>query len=306
MTRPLYSAEKCQGVLLGTFVGDALGRPFEGIHPARVARALPFIDSDHETMRYTDDTQMAISVFEEMLAHGAIDKESLRDRFRARFDPMRGYGAGMYQLVEQWDGGVGVDQAAREQFGGEGSFGNGAAMRVAPVALFSTRNEQAVMLENARYSAEVTHTHPLGIQGAQLQAYAVLQALNDVPEDEWLPGARCAGLAAEFLDKLTVVQECLREGASAATAAERIGNGIAAIQAVPAALFGYLSAPHDFSLAVRSALSLGGDTDTIAAMTGAIAGARHGGKAIPSCWRQRLENGHEGVDFIVGLCRDGR
>lgn len=300
-TQIKYPKDKALGVLFGTFIGDALGRPFEGAAPIDENQLLKDIPENYFPRFYTDDTQMAISVFEEMAEHGNIDNESLKNRFLRRFDPLRGYSAGIFKLINEWENGTDVDTAAKSQFRGKGSFGNGAAMRVAPVSLFFEINEQSELFETVKLSSEVTHTHPLGIQGAQLQAFAVLLALNDVPQSEWLGHINEVSLDNVYRIKLDIIKSCLQKSYNSFEAAALIGNGIEALEAVPAALYSFLRKPLSFPEAVIGAISLGGDADTIGAMAGAISGARVGFKGMPEEWLWTLENRKEGKDFIVSM-----
>jgi ADP-ribosylglycohydrolase len=82
---------------------------------------------------YTDDTQMALSLVEVLAQHGSIDQDALARSFAARFERWRGYGPAMYDLLPRLRAGQDWRSAARALFGGQGSFGNGAAMRVAPL-----------------------------------------------------------------------------------------------------------------------------------------------------------------------------
>lgn len=296
-----YSKEKVLGVLFGTFIGDALGRPLEGAVTSDEGAIVERIEKIDSPLLYTDDTQMAISVFEEMAEHGRIDKESLKNRFLNRFDPSRGYGAGIFTLIKEWENGTDLDTAAESLFNGEGSFGNGAAMRVAPVSLFFSINQLRELFETVKHSAEVTHTHILGIHGAQFQALAVLFALNDIPESQWIH--RYTELAFDDIYRIELgfVQTCLKQNYSIFEAVDKIGNSIMAHEAVPAALFAFLRKPGSFRETIISALCLGGDSDTIAAMAGAIAGAKFGIKGIPEEWLNTLENKKEGKDFITTM-----
>ncbi len=300
----LYSGEKTCGLLLGTFIGDALGLPFEGVFPVDEVTLMTSLQKIYSEQRYSDDTQMTISVFEEMVQNGTIDPESLKNRFLNRFDPERGYGAGISRLVNSWRAGIDALSASQAQFNGLGSYGNGAAMRVAPVSLFFTLNETKELFKMVTLSASVTHSHILGIQGAQLQAFMVLLALNDIPENEWY--SRITELAFDdiFRRKIGQVNACLGQDLSAIEAAERIGNGIVAHEAVPAALYAYLKKPFSIRESIISALLLGGDTDTIAAMAGAVAGAKYGYSGIPKEWFTILENSSEGKDFIIQMVVD--
>ncbi|MBN1127735.1 MAG: ADP-ribosylglycohydrolase family protein, partial [Chitinispirillaceae bacterium] len=130
MARSLrYPHEKIEGLLIGTFIGDAIGSPFDGIPP----NDIPPLDTDYiarnPPVTYTDDTQMSISVFEEMVESGRIDQSSLLQRFVKRFTPWRGYSGGMLDVIEKWRDGRDIETAAQSLYGGGGSFGDGAATR---------------------------------------------------------------------------------------------------------------------------------------------------------------------------------
>jgi len=86
--------DRARGALLGTFVGDALGMPFEGVEPARVPEHLEMLDARRGRGTYTDDTQMAIALAESLLDHGGVDARALGRAFAGAYDPRRGYGSG--------------------------------------------------------------------------------------------------------------------------------------------------------------------------------------------------------------------
>jgi poly(ADP-ribose) glycohydrolase ARH3 len=296
-----YPLEKVEGVLLGTFLGDAIGAPFNGWLPEDI----PPLDANyigaHPPRTYTDDMQMSISVFEEMLENGSINQQSLVQRFLKRFSPWRGYGGGMLEVIEQWKDGRDIETAAKAMYGGVGSFGDGAAMRAGPISPFFSLDEAEPLAEQVRISSFLTHTHPLGVAGAVMQAHAVLLALNDIPTSEWLTRLFSFPTESVFKIKLETVKNAVERQSSPHEAARDIGNGSDALEAVPAALFAVIRHPDSFADAVLGGISMGGDTDTIGAMAGAVAGARFGIKGIPREWLANLENGVEGKDFVVSL-----
>jgi poly(ADP-ribose) glycohydrolase ARH3 len=295
--------ERFRGAIVGTAVGDALGAPFEG--NLRVAAdAVRRWAADGGALRWTDDTAMTISVAESLIARGGFDGGDLMRRFvvRYRAEPDRGYGGGPPQIFAAVADGAAWDEPAQQLFGGTGSYGNGAAMRVAPVGLFHHDALHRVA-EVARDTARLTHTHALGLQGAAVQAYAVA----------WLTGARhepgrssAGALLAEVrrvgpapqlqaaFDVIADVQQRRDSGqhVDPDEIARRVGTGIAAVEAVPAALHATLANPGSFADAVTYAVALGGDTDTVAAMAGALSGVLLGHRAIPTAWLDRLED-HE-------------
>ena len=117
---------------------------------------------------------------------GALVGAAVGDALGAAFarswqrEPDRGYGGGTASLLARLSRGTAWEAASRSQFEGQGSLGNGAAMRVAPVALHATAHaEPASVL--ARRSAAVTHAHPLALDGASVQAVAVATALAPPP-----------------------------------------------------------------------------------------------------------------------------
>src|SRR5262249_49180150 len=161
-----------------------LGAPFEGLPADFVYWTLGPIHEllnqpITEVLRYTDDTQMMIGVAETLVAHGEIREDVLSQRFAANYEPERGYGRGARQILESMIEG-GTWQTLAETIFPGGSFGNGAAMRVAPVGLVFCYDLGRVA-EQARISALPTHRHPLGIEGAQLLALAVALAAQGPP-----------------------------------------------------------------------------------------------------------------------------
>jgi poly(ADP-ribose) glycohydrolase ARH3 len=285
--------DRVAGSLLGLFCGDALGMPYEAQPPEAVPERLEMVEARLGRGTYTDDTQMAIAVCESLLRCGAVDEDDLAATIAEAFDPDRGYGPGTSTVVQLWRDGVPVREAARRLFGGRGSLGNGAAMRVAPVGLLFANDPRECVLQ-ARRSAALTHSHPLGIDGAAAQAAAVAAALRG---DDHLAAARDAAWTPEL-------QRPLDEAAAMAALDEfadagRLGATTRADESVPAAML--CAAAPSFEEALTHAVRCGGDTDTVAAMAGAVAGARYGVAAIPDRWLEALEDGEKGRSHVEGL-----
>lgn len=301
-----YPLEKIEGILFGTFVGDSIGAAFDGWLPDMIPPLDVSYINANPPKTYTDDTQMTISVFEEMVENGHIDQQSLLQRILKRFSQWRGYGGGMLEVIEQWRDGRDIQTAAHSLYGGLGSFGDGAAMRAGAISAFYKLDEVAELVEQVHLCSLLTHSHPFGIAGADLQAYAVLLALNDIPIEDWLTRFFSFPTESVFKIKFEAIKKCLEREASPQEAAREIGNGPDALDAVPAALFSVMRKPDSFTDAVLGGVSMGGDTDTIGAMAGAVAGARFGLKAIPPEWLEKLENEVEGKDFIFTLARKAK
>ena len=155
--------KRVQGGLLGLACGDALGAPLEGRTPAAIARRYPdpaalVADPPGEVLRYTDDTEMALGVAEALRARGREARaEDYARRYVANLNVDRGYGRGALMALAALDQGMPPAEAARCYFP-DGSFGNGAAMRVAPVGLAFAGDPEALELHVARSSAPTKRT----------------------------------------------------------------------------------------------------------------------------------------------------
>lgn len=294
--------ERFAGCLLGLAVGDALGARFEGQDAAWIARRFPTMADlleDRAPLNYTDDTQMAIGVAETLAECSAIRQKELCRRFAANYEPWRGYGWGARRVLEAMCDAKDHEQVAVQNFGGTGSFGNGAAMRVAPIGIFFHHDLDRVWRE-AGESALPTHRHPLGIEGAQLQATAVaLVARSErLNRQEFFQALldRCA--EGEYRVKLHRARDMTEQ-----SELPLLGNGIAAQNSVVTAIACFTLYSDSFAETVARCVLLGGDTDTIAAMAGAISGAYLGVQAIPQPWLERLEdepNG-KGRTYLMNL-----
>jgi ADP-ribosylglycohydrolase len=294
-----------RGALIGTAVGDALGRPVKGWSAARIAREHGEVRDllGHPRGRYTEDTQMMIAVAEWLLDDGALDGGSFAQRIQREHDPGRDYGRTTTDFLRRVRGGEGWETAAEHAFA-HGSFGNGAAARIASCALLHHRDREA--LERvAETCAAVTHNHPLGIAGAIQQARQVALALARREEPlEPLPFVvelRSTASSIEFRHKLRTVEECLERRAPASVVRDRLGANATALGSVPTALYCFLSHVESFEAAVVFAVALGGEADSIGAMAGAIAGAHHGLSGIPARWHDGLEDGPKGRSYIERL-----
>lgn len=241
---------------------------------------------------------MMIGVAETLAEHHSILENHLCAAFVANYVPARGYGRGARKVLEAMEDGKDYRRVAATVFPG-GSHGNGAAMRVAPVGLLFCDDYERLW-EQARASAVPTHVHPLGIEGAQLLALAVAIASRRQEIDRGSFFAellsRCS--SDEFREKLVAASEVTAFGELVS-----LGNGIEALESVPTAIACFALSPTSFETSVANAVFLGGDTDTIAAMTGAIAGAFLGAGAIPGQLLEILEDQGKGRTYISGLAK---
>lgn len=289
---------KFTGCMLGCAIGDALGAAYEGRFSSYVeASEIMF------TGIWTDDTHMMIGVAESLIECGGFNGEHMAWTFIHNWqrEPWRGYGPGPPRVFRLILSGVPWSEAAKRLYGGSGSFGNGAAMRVAPIALLYY--DKAEELREVAYkSAEITHAHELGMEGAAVQAYAIALALKTSrkldPED-YLRDIATFARSELFRDKLFKAIKLLNEDDRRIIVRE-LGNGIEAFNSVPTAIYCFAKNHESYAKSVLCAISLGGDADTIAAMTGAIAGAFHGETGLPREWIERLEK----ADYIRNLAQE--
>jgi poly(ADP-ribose) glycohydrolase ARH3 len=291
-----FEIDRARGALLGTFVGDALGMPFEGAAPAEVPERLEMLEARLGRGTYTDDTQMAIALGESLLDCGRVDALALGHAFANAHDPRRGYGSSTTEVLRLVRSGVHPHEAAGAAFGGRGSQGNGAAMRIAPIAV-RYADDRAALVEAARASARVTHVHAVAVDAAIAQAAAIGGALNDQPP---LDAALATATTPELKVRLTEAARLLGTGPEPAALAAALGNRPTGHESVPAAIYAAV-AQESVEAAITFAVRCGGDTDTIGAMAGSIAAARAGAGAIPSRWLEALEDGPKGRGYVERL-----
>ncbi len=284
---------KYLGGMVGSALGDAIGE-LAFMVPQR-ERLASNLDRASE-FRYTDDTAMSIGLAESIIKAKGIDQQNLGDTFSVNFqrEPWRGYASGpptIFSLVGKRA--ISYTEAARMMFGGSGSLGNGAAMRIVPLGLFFHRAQD--LFEVAALSAEVTHAHPVGMDGAAVQAWAVASAVKLDPQQEFPLEKFVHGLidfarTPEIQTKMKLIQRLITEEVSPNAAADELGRSVAVHESMPFAIYSFLKYPKSFEECLLCAILHGGDRDTLGAMACAISGAYLGIEAIPHVWREKLEN----------------
>ncbi len=288
---------------MGTFVGDALGRPVEGWSCQRIQASHGLL-AEMLCGVYSDDTEMMIGIMESLAESPPFDPGLTAKKFLTNFSPHRGYGGRIYGVMDRLRCGVAWNEA------GTDSWGNGGAMRIAPIGIFF-HDAPGRLEAAARDCVRITHHHPLGLAGGLAQARAVGLATSKGFAGEPLETGEfvdtvveaVAATSAEMAEALATVKHVV-SGRDSRKTAERIASrfpcDVSAIGAVPAALASVLLT-QSFRESVVVAVNCGGDTDTIGAMAGAIAGAYYGYGQIPEEWLARLENGQKGRDYVVSL-----
>jgi ADP-ribosylglycohydrolase len=279
----------------GLSLGDGFGQHFHAPELWRTefnARELP-----PAPWTYTDDTEMALAIADVLGNYGSIDQDRLAAGFARRFgmNPYRGYGSGAIEVLQAIEAGRSWREAAGGLFYGQGSLGNGAAMRAAPVGAYFA-DDFAAAAEQARRSAEVTHAHPDGIAGAIAVATAAAWAANaPIVWNEQTAAALFDCVLAHTPAGMT------RGGIERAArlpldewefqAAEKLGNGVDVRSAdtIPFCLWVVARHLDDFAEALWTAARTGGDADTTGAIIGGILALAVGVGGLPVNWLARRE-----------------
>ncbi len=271
------------GSMLGLALADALGAQSEGgVLGGLIWKAIG--GAAGGLLRWTDDTQMAVSLAESLVECKGVDPDRLAKRWADTMELMRGYGPGTIMLLGLVKTGVDWQKANRSVFR-DGSYGNGAAMRAAPLGLLYYRDARE-RRRATELASSITHAHPLGIEGAIVIASAVAMAIRG---DVDLDALREVCAQEEYRERLIRAKDLLAGTSAAAEVRRQLGNGIAAHKSAVTAVYAFCRFPDDFRAMVEFVVELGGDTDTIGAMAGGIFGARNGVGALPADLLARLE-----------------
>ncbi|MFE2040965.1 ADP-ribosylglycohydrolase family protein [Streptomyces sp. NPDC059477] len=280
--------ERALASLRGLAVGDALGSQFfvPVNHPLLKRRELPA-----GTWQWTDDTEMACSVVTVLATHRRIDQDVLAVSFAERHDFDRGYGPAVNRLLRLVREGGDWRELSAALFGGQGSWGNGAAMRIAPLgAWYADDPEQAT--HQAEISAYPTHQHREAVVGAM--AVAAAAALAGSPSGPPSPEELLDGVIA--LIPRSAVGAGLRRARDlldyddAATVAAVLGCGrrTTAHDTVPFALWSAARSLGDYERAFWTTAQVGGDIDTTCAIVGGVLASDQAGTP-PTAWSERVE-----------------
>ena len=269
----------------GLSVGDGFGERAFASPQFVWERTLP-----EGPWRWTDDTAMAWSIWETLCAHGTVDQDELAHRFAQRFlaEPNRGYGYGAVQLMEKVLAGAPWAEEAPALFRGTGSYGNGAAMRVAPLGAWFAGDTERV-IDEARRSAEVTHAHLEGQESAVAVAVTTSWLASDA-------SSRGAALLRDVAAVLAPSETRSRIEAAAElapneveTATRQLGSGqqIAGFDTAPFCVWVAAHRGRDWADALFTTAQGFGDVDTTCAIVGGMVAIPSGGP--PQDWLERRE-----------------
>lgn len=311
MTRTARAA----GALYGLAIGDALGMPTQSLSRALiVARYGELLDGFYPAPAdqplaagmpagsITDDTEQAVLLARLVISSKArVDGRELAAKLLAWENDMRARGSldllgpSTKRAIDELLQGKNINESGR--------YGttNGAAMRITPVGIATPSDQPDLLLERVIVASEATHNTGLALAAAAAVAAAVSAGVDGATVPEAIPvaidaahrGARCghwvagADVATRIAWATSLIDTAPgttppRPGAVSALLDDLVGTSLASQESVPAAFAILAAFPDDPWLVCRLAASVGGDTDTIAAIAGAVAGACHGDEAFPA------------------------
>ncbi len=279
----------------GLSVGDSFGECFFG-NPGVAERRIEHRDPPPAPWAFTDDTTMALSIVRCIKRYGHIEREALAASFAQEYarDPKRGYGGTAHGILQAIGSGTHWREAAGRVFNGEGSCGNGGAMRAAPIGAYFAGDLDRVVAE-AKASAEVTHAHPDGQTGAIAIALAAAWMVRETDHAK-KPGMDLVEFVLEHLPETDTYYRLKRAlelpiHLSPQTVAQRLGNGMQVIASdtVPFCLWCAARHRDNFQNALWSTASVYGDIDTNCAIVGGIVALSAGRESIPPEWLKARE-----------------
>jgi ADP-ribosylglycohydrolase len=297
-TKKSKTAQRCIGALIGSVVGDALGAPFEFGPADQYTERFPTSarglhtemcgGSGWQPGEWTDDTQMALHTAASLLQNDGLDEADIFSRYQewVNADPAD-VGSQTRQVLTS---GRPWQTAAATHFKQTAhAAGNGSLMRTTPAAIFFARRGQQATADAARRISALTHGDPAAGEGCAIFHRLVATALDDDDPLSQLEAAladveeACRAKWATVLDKGWTPDQATES------------NG-AVWPTLATAVWALRRYGEDFEAAMRAVIDLGGDTDTVAAVTGGLLGATYGIEVIPSRWASAVHGHVPGQD----------
>jgi ADP-ribosylglycohydrolase len=285
----MFSIEKMLLSLDGLSVGDAFGaRLGEGRSTVSAAHHIDRRQLPPGPWLWTDDTHMALSIVEILAEFETIDQDALAESFAERYeeDPYRGYGGGAARILARIADGGDWRRLAPRLFDG-GSYGNGGAMRAAPIGGYFAGAPGRAAKEGKR-SARITHAHPEGqVGGMAVAAAAAIAAAPDHPQ-----GAAFLAEVTQYIpesETLAGIRIASRIPAGDFDAAVKLGTGwqVSAQDTVPFCLWCAAFHLDDYEAALWQTAEGAGDRDTTCAIVGGIVALSSG--KVPQAWIDQRE-----------------
>lgn len=285
--------------LSGIALGDAFGESFFRDRDI-VDLAIQWQQLPETQWRYTDDTIMAIPIFRSLERFGCVDQGFVAKAFAENYikDPHRGYGPSMHRKLMAIQNGENWLDLSKSSFNGQGSMGNGGAMRVALIGAYFNDDYKAVV-EQAKLSCEITHYHQEAIAGAISVAIATAictrQGELTQPKD-WLDEIIEYTPESDLKYKLIKIKT-LPKHYHIKTIVSALGNGVkmTAQDTVPLAIWNVYHEMFNFEAAMWRTVSALGDRDTTCAIAGGIAIMTSASEYIPKTWKEDVEDWEQSV-----------
>jgi ADP-ribosylglycohydrolase len=282
--------------LLGLSIGDAFGETFFGPEAIISDRIQNRVLQEGDWF-FTDDTVMAIGIYNILSRNKKIDQDQLASEFAENYfiDQNRGYGGTAHSILRDFAAGKHWKEVSSAVFDGMGSMGNGAAMRSGPIGAYFHENV-AEVVEQATLAAEVTHFHPEAVAGAIAVALAACYCTRHGMSGKQIQPDKFYDFIISNMPGSTVKSKIEKARTLPAsydirTIVSVLGNGIqlSAQDTVPFALWCAVNHTDSFSEAIWRGVSGLGDRDTIGAIIGSIVVMATGANNIPEQWIAQTE-----------------
>ncbi|CAF3522783.1 unnamed protein product [Rotaria socialis] len=333
-------SDRCIGCLLCHMIGDQLGAGVEGFSAVRIKREIGMVRDDIKAPHmgipelgprihmYTDDTNAMLALANSLVANEGLKAKHAAQSYAQFWSTgvKRGYPDSAQASMQcVLDGKIDYRECGRINFP-DGSFANGGAMRIAPVALAFRDASDEELYEAVRMSIISSHVHPEGIDGAFVLAKAIILALRCESIDTFDASGYLNTLQSTA--RTTSMQNQIKKlikfytdqyGTNSASSQKKkadidivraLGNTfqLKAIEAVPCALWVVCTGYREPEECLVRGVNMGGDADTVAAMIGDMVGALHGWEWIPARWYDNIEpnsdeNMCRGKEYAIELAK---
>lgn len=299
------TVQEARAIIYGTALGDALGWPVEFLKMRKIniIYGEEGILEPPDPARYTDETQTTLAIIEALIEAGEADIDILMEAVARHMiawsnspDNDRAPGHTVTEAIRTLEAGV-----SWRESGVPNAMGNGSAVRVAGIGYLYQRDPER--LREAAYAVGVaTHAHPTTTAASVAGAYLIKLALDGIHPIDYVPYTRdfIRDISEEFAEALTKVERVI-EWNDEQAAMEFLGSGWIALEVLPMAVYCAIRYADDYVGAVRRAVNIPGDSDSVGSITGGLVAARLGVSGIPAEWIERLENRDYLTDAAVRL-----
>jgi ADP-ribosylglycohydrolase len=297
--------QQAHAIIYGLALGDALGWPIEFLKMNKIGIIYgeSGIKEPPNPAAFTDETQMSMVIAESLIEAGESDIDGLMKVVTRRMiewsnSPKndRAPGHTVTEAIRTLEAGV-----SWKESGPAHAKGNGCAVRVAPIG-YLYQNDPDRLIKVAQATGVATHAHPTAQAAVCAAAYLIKLALDGLPPQAYVERtlAKIGGLSSEFDAILRQVDNVV-QWTDEFAALETLGSGWNAEEAVAMAIYCAVRYEDDYVGAVRRAVNIPGDSDSVGSLTGGLVAARVGLSAVPQMWIERLEDLKGLTDLAVRL-----